>query len=130
MPVPRHQVRQNLLQLIQFQMIHRREYGELLLAIWHGIEAEAQDVFLFEVYERFASPEGGGRGTFRFPGIGPLWLPGLYEVTLCSRAEFERATASRDSEMETMRAELASGRAEILWPENPADSPLASALLG
>ena len=71
MPVPRAQVRANLVQLLQYQLAREREYGPLLLAVWVNIRDEAEDAFLLWVFERFASPEGGGRRSiiaFRGPG--------------------------------------------------------------
>ena len=120
MPVTREQVRKNLISLITFQKMRERNYGELLLAVWHGIEDEATDVSLTEVYTGFASPEGEGHEVYRFPGMGNLWLPGLYTVSVYSRAEFERAAAAGETEIARLRESFQRGEAEVIWPpENP-----------
>ena len=130
MPVPRAQVRANLVQLLQYQLAREREYGPLLLAVWVNIRDEAEDAFLLEVFERFVSPEGGGHDVMRFPAMGAMWLPGTYIVEAYSRAAFEEALDGGRPELLAVREALASGTAEILWPEPAAASGLADALRG
>ena len=130
MPLSRQQVRQNLVSLLQFQMMRDREYGDLLLAAWYGIEEQAQDVFVLEVFEKFASPQGSERDMLRFPGMGNLWIPGLYMLSVFSRAEFERAAADSDALIRRVRADLHGGVGEILWPQNASNNKLANTLLG
>ena len=118
MGVARAQVRTNLMNLIALQTARDREFGALLLAVWVHAEEDAEDVFLLEVFERFASPEDGSeRAVVRFPAFAEMWLPGMYIVETMSRAEFERAAATGDdASLVSAREELATGAAEILWP--------------
>jgi hypothetical protein len=109
-------------------MMRQREYGELQLAVWYAIEDEAQDVYLLEVFDNFISPEGRPRDILRFPGMGNLWLPGLYELSVFSRAEFERTVTASDPLIERVRAGLASGTATILWPQDESGQELAGLL--
>lgn len=128
MPVPRAQVRANLVQLLQYQLAREREYGPLLLAVWTNIRDEAEDVFLLEVYERFVSPDGGGHDVMRFPAMGSMWLPGTYIVEAYSRAAFLAALEDGQPELLAVRAALDTGTAEILWPEPAVASDMADAL--
>jgi hypothetical protein len=128
-PLSRDEARKNLIGLIQFQKLHEREYGGLLLAAWYGMEDEAQDLFLFEVYGNFKAPDGNERALLRFPGMGNLWLPGLYHVLAMSKAEFESRAHSNDPDIDAVRRDIRSGNGEILWPENPDDETLALLLL-
>lgn len=130
MPIDRVTARKNLLNLIQYQLAHSAMYGELVLAVWYGIEDQAEDLFLFEVYERFVSEDGREVSTYRFPGMGYLWLPGLYHVTACSLASFERAVKELDEDVVYFRQALKEGRAEILVPFAGQEHPVVNLLLG
>ena len=121
MPVDRDQVRRNLIALIQFQNMRRGEYGELLLAVWFGIESQADDVHLLEVYEQFAAEDGAEQSLLRFPGMANMWLPGLYMIHALSRREFEKQLTDPSELIERIRAQLSEGRAEILWPVPPGE---------
>lgn len=129
MPLSRQEVRQNLITLIQYQIMREREYGELLLTAWYDISDDAQDVFLLQVWEKFAEPGGAGRGVFRFPGMGNIWLPGLYIVSTFSRAEFEIACSKEEELVMTVRRQLHLNAAEILWPQETDKSAIAGLLL-
>jgi hypothetical protein len=122
MPVDRAQARSNLIALIQFQTMRQREYGDLLLAVWYAIEEQLEDVYVLEVYERFASPEGEEHAMLRFPGMANMWIPGLYHIAAYSRRAFEQ-NAGSDELIALVRAQLAAGAAEVLWPPD-GESPL------
>ncbi len=128
MPVSREQVRAQLAILIQHQALRPGEHGALLLAVWRDVEEAAQDVHLVEVFEDFSGPDGAGRAVLRFPGMGDLWLPGLYIVDAFSRDEFARLLDSGDPRIGDLRDQLAGGRAEILWPvgHDPASDELVN----
>lgn len=115
MPIDRATARNNLLSLLAYQSSHNSEYGALLLAVWYDIVEPVEDCYVFEVYERYRGPEGEETGSFRFPGMGYLWLPGLYHVQVCSRTAFERAVAASDEDIRYLRDALAAKRAEILY---------------
>ncbi|MGB9692315.1 MAG: hypothetical protein ACPL7D_09110 [Candidatus Sumerlaeaceae bacterium] len=118
MPIDRSTARKNLLTLLQHQLA-KQEFGALRLALWYDIEEQASDLFLFEVFEAFRTPYGNETATFRFPGMGFLWLPGLYHVTVCSLAFFQQAAQLNDDDLLKFRTQLAAGNAEILIPSLP-----------
>lgn len=130
MPIDRTTARRNLINLIQYQSV-REEYGELHLALWYDIADAADDLFLFEVFEHFESEAAHEPvATYRFPGMGYLWLPGLYHVTVCSRAFFEAVVRDNtDEDVRRFRSQLAEGRAEILFPADPTQSAVARLLV-
>jgi hypothetical protein len=129
MPVDRAAARRNLLNLIQYQLAHESEAGPLHLALWYNIAEQADDLYLFEVFENFAGNDGAPVATYRFPGMGYLWLAGVYYVTACSRTFFEQAVAEADEDVLFFRTQLSQGRAELLSPERATDSRLAMLLL-
>jgi hypothetical protein len=77
----------------------------------------------------FRTPEGSEHALLRFPGMGNLWLPGLYHVLAMSKAEFESRAHSNDPDIDAIRRDIRSSNGEILWPENPSDDSLAVLLL-
>ncbi|MCX7717375.1 MAG: hypothetical protein N2111_03090 [Candidatus Sumerlaeaceae bacterium] len=123
MPLTRQEARTNLVALIQQQILRPAEHGELLLAIWHDIEDEAQDLHLIEVFESFQAPDGGGQAQVCFPGMANLWLPGLYHVTLFSREVFEGADPLASAPWTRLPEQLETGRAEILFVKAGAVRP-------
>ncbi|PKO19578.1 hypothetical protein CVU37_02515 [candidate division BRC1 bacterium HGW-BRC1-1] len=104
--------------LVAMQAARDREFGALVLAVWVHAQDDAEDVYLLEVFESFASPDDGAeRAVLRFPAFGDLWLPGMYIVETMSRAEFDRVAAAGDDEaLASAKEDLARGAAEILWP--------------
>jgi hypothetical protein len=128
MPLSRNEVRANLTVLLQYQAMRDGGHGPLELAVWRHIEDEAQDVHLLEVFERFAAPDGAPSAALRFPGMGNMWLPGLYHIEVFSRAEFERLAAENAEPVASLRRELAEGTAEIIAPVDPASPALARLL--
>lgn len=128
MPVSRDQVRQNLSKVIEYQRAKPHGYGELLLAVWYAIDEELQDVFLLEVFEKFVSLEGKPFEKVSFPGMGELWISGLYKISVFSRAEFEKAVEEGREPINEVREHLAAGRAEIIWPEGNLPASLAGLL--
>lgn len=129
MPIDRATARLNLVNLLQYQILRQDVYGNLHLALWYDIVDPLHDLYLFEVYESFTSPEGSPVATFRFPGMGYLWLPGLYYVTACSRAFFEEAVREEDEDVVHFRKQLREGCAEILFPSPPYEDALFQLLL-
>ena len=117
MPVSRDEVRRNLFTLLQYQTARDRGYGDLLLAVWHDTEDEAEDVRLLEVYDDFASPEGAPRETYKFPGAANMWLPGLYELTVFSRDAFVAARRGGDAFVSEVLRQVQTGEAEVLFVE-------------
>lgn len=115
MPIDRATARNNLLSLLAYQSSHNSEFGALLLAVWYDIVEPVEDLYVFEVYEKYRGPDGDETGSFRFPGMGYLWLPGLYHLRVCSRAAFERAIAAFDEDIRYLRDALGAKRAEILY---------------
>ncbi|MCX7624664.1 MAG: hypothetical protein N2Z21_00380 [Candidatus Sumerlaeaceae bacterium] len=123
MPIDKQTARRNLINLIQYQTA-RAEYGRLLLAVWYDIADESEDLYLFEVFENFVSTDGAAAATYRFPGMGYLWLPGLYHVTACSYHFFQTAASEGDEDVVKLRSQLADGKAEILFAIEDTDSML------
>ncbi len=128
MPIDRATARLNLVNLLQYQLLRQEEYGTLHLVLWYDIREQLNDLYLFEVYENFRSPDGAPVATFRFPGMGYLWLPGLYYVTACSRSFFEQAVREEDEDVARFRRQLAEGQAEILFPPPPFEDSLSKLL--
>ena len=128
MPLSRNEVRANLTVLLQYQAMRDGGHGPLELAVWRRIEDAAQDVHLVEVFERFASPDGAPHAALRFPGMGNMWLPGLYHIEVWSTAEFKRLAAAGAEPVASLRRELAEGAAEIIAPADPVSSALARLL--
>lgn len=121
MPVEREQVRRNLVALVQSQVSRLCDYGALRLAVWYDIKEQAEDVHLVEVFERFVDSGGHEHEDLRLPGMGELWLPGLYIVGMFSVAEFERQVAERSAMILRLTSELKAGFAEIVWPPGGGD---------
>jgi hypothetical protein len=115
MPLSRKQVRESLMKVIEYQRTHAQQYGGLELAVWYAIEEQQQDVFLLEVFEHFVSLEGKACEVLRFPGIGELWLPGLYTLRVYSREEFEAALDGRGQLFEQICRQMGQGAAEVVW---------------
>jgi hypothetical protein len=128
MPLSRDEVRVNLTVLLQYQAMRGGAAGTPELAVWRGIEEQAQDVHLVEVFAEFTAPDGSPHAMLRFPGMGNMWLPGLYHIEVLSRAEFERVAADGGELVASLRRELAGGTAEIIAPVKPESSPLARLL--
>lgn len=123
MPIDKETARRNLINLIHYQTA-REEYGRLLLAVWYDIAEEADNLYLFEVFENFLGAEGAPVATYRFPGMGYLWLPGLYYVTVCSLSFFVSAVNEGDEDVTKLRSQLASGTAEVLLSLDDTDNLL------
>jgi hypothetical protein len=130
MPIDRTTARNNLLSLLAYQSTHSTQYGALLLAVWYDIVEPVEDLYVFEVYEEYRGPEGEETGSFRFPGMGYLWLPGLYHIQVCSRSAFERAIETGDEDIQYLRDALATRRAEILYTDANEGTRLAQFLTG
>jgi|GEM_PF-2616211 hypothetical protein len=130
MPIDKDTARKNLLNVIQYQLSHPDEYGQLLLALWYDIADQADDLYLFEVFEDFSTPHGDPVGTYRFPGMGFLWLPGVYTITACSRAYFEQAVKEADADVLTFRMQLENFSAELLYPFSGNTTPIVKLLRG
>ena len=121
MPVEREQVRRNLVALVQSQVSRVCDYGALRLAVWYDIREQAEDVRQVEVFERFVGSGEHEHEDVRLPGMGELWLPGLYIVRMLSVAEFERQVAERSAMISRLTSELKAGLAEIVWPPGGGD---------
>lgn len=127
MPLDRATARKNLVNLVQHQLV-KQDYGLLRLALWYDIVDEVSDLFLFEVFDSFRAPDASEIATFRFPGMGFLWLPGLYHVTVCSLGFFEQAVQEEDEDVLKFREQLATGRAELIVPSSPSEDAVAALL--
>lgn len=123
MPVDKQTARRNLVNLIHYQ-VAREEYGRLLLAVWYDIAEESDNLYLFEVFENFVGTDGAPASTYRFPGMGYLWLPGLYYVTACSLGFFRTAVSEGDEDVRKLQSQLESGKAEILLSLDDTDQLL------